>query len=215
MKEDKIKELGKKGTTTVGIVFEDGVVLAADKRATKRYLIAHKEVEKILKITDRIMITTAGLVGDNQMLRRFLRSQLKLFQVRREKRPSIKAAATYLANILYSRRFSFAPFRVQILLAGYEDEPGLYSLGADGSALPDNYIATGSGSPVAYGVLQEDYEEEMEKKEVLKLAIRAMDAAIERDIGTGEGIDVKIVTKEGIEEYPESKIEKLLKKAQA
>lgn len=213
MKEDKIEELGKKGTTTVGLVFKDGVVLAADKRATQRYLIAHKDVDKILKITDRILITTAGLVGDNQMLRRFLRSQLKLFQVRREERPSIKAAATYLANLLYSRRFSFSPFHVQILLAGYEGEAGLYSLGADGSALPDNYIATGSGSPVAYGVLQEKYEEEMSKSNAIKLAIKAIDAAIERDIGTGEGIDVKIVTSEGIEEYPESKIKELATKA--
>lgn len=215
MKEDKIEELGKKGTTTVGIVFKDGVVLAADKRATKRYLVAHKKVDKILKVTDRILVTTAGLVGDNQMLRRFLRSQLKLFEVRREKTPSIKAAATYLANLLYSRRFSFAPFHVQMLLAGYKDGPALYSLGPDGSALPDDYIATGSGSPMAYGVLQGNYGEEIKKDKAIKLAVRSINAAIERDIGTGEGIDVKIVTEGGIEEYPESKVKKLLEKVRA
>lgn len=215
MKKEKMEELGKKGTTTVGIKFKDGVILAADKRASKRYLVAHKNVDKILKITDRIAITVAGLVGDNQMLRRYLRSQLKLLEVRREERPSVKAASVYLANLLYSRRFSFSPFQVSILLGGYEDGPGLYSLGPDGSAIPDDFIATGSGSPVAYGLLQENYKEDISKEEAIKLATKAIDAAIERDMATGDGVDVKVVTKEGIKDYPESKINKLLEKSKA
>lgn len=211
MKGEKIEELGKEGTTTVGLVYKDGVVLAADKRATQRYLVSHKRVDKILRITDNIAITTAGLVGDNQMLKRFLRSELKLFEVRSRQKPSVKAAATYLANILYSRRFSFSPFYVQILLGGYDEEAELYSLSPDGSVLGDRYIATGSGSPMAYGLLQDHYEEGMSKEKSIKLAIRAINTAIERDIGTGEGVDVMIIDKKGIRRYPQEKIKEVLK----
>ncbi|MBR9678288.1 MAG: proteasome subunit beta [Nanoarchaeota archaeon] len=203
----------KHGTTTLGIVFDGGVVLAADKRATMGNLVAHKNVEKIHKVTDTIAMTMAGAVGDNQMLVRFLSSELKKFEIDHDKKVDISVASTLLSHILYSRRFSFAPYWVQILIAGTKDGKGkLYSLGADGSNIQDDFISTGSGSPVAYGLLQNSYKKGMKRDEALKLAVNSLKAAMERDAFTGEGIDAVIITSKGIKKVGSDEIKKILKK---
>lgn len=208
--EDALKDFAKKGTTTLGIVAKGGIVLAADKRATMGYLIAHKAVDKILKVNDYIAMTMAGMVGDNQMLLRFLKGQLNLYELRKGTKPSVKASATLLAHILYGNRFSPWPFYVQILLAGV-DESGfhLYTLTPDGSSLEDNCISTGSGSVVAYGLLQEYYKKDMEMEEATKLAYKCIHSAIERDIGTGENIDIVQITEKGIKFLTQEQVDKL------
>ncbi|MCD6575968.1 MAG: archaeal proteasome endopeptidase complex subunit beta [Nanoarchaeota archaeon] len=206
------KDEMKHGTTTVGIVTKEGVVVAADKRATMGYLVAHKNVDKVVEITDRILMTTAGMVGDAQMLAKYLKAELELYEIRKNKKITVKAASTLLANILYSNRFSI-PFYVQLLLAGV-DETGyhLYSLGPDGSNLEDKYISTGSGSVMAYGVLEDNYKDGISLKEGIHIAARAIKAAMARDIATGEGIDVYTITKKGISKVPKEEIQKIVSK---
>ncbi len=203
----------KTGTTTVGIVCKDGVVIAADKRATMGYLIASKDVTKLIKITDRIALTIAGGVGDAQALTKYLKAQMRLYQMRRCQKPTVRACATFLSNIIYSGKGGFFPYYVQMLLAGY-DETGyhLFSIGPDGSSIEDKYISTGSGSVMAYGVLEDNFKDGMVIAEAMKLCARAIRAAIERDVYTGNGVDIIVIDTKGVRELGRNEIDKLLVK---
>lgn len=190
----------KSGTTTVGLICSDGVVLAAEKRSTLGYMVASKEAEKIIPIDDHIALTIAGYEGDCQALARFMRAELKLFSIETKRKISIKGAATLLANILHSGRWSFLPYMVQLILAGYADGPGIFTLDALGSIEEEKkFFSTGSGSPIALGVLESDYRDGISVKEGSELALKAIKAAIERDIASGgRAIDIAVITKEGI-----------------
>ena len=209
---DKLsKDEMKHGTTTVGIVTKEGVVVAAEKRATMGYLIAHKAVTKVVQITDKIAMTIAGMVGDAQMLSKYLKAELELYEIRKNKKVTVKAAASLMANILYSNRFS-VPFYVQLLLAGVDDEGyHLFSLGPDGSNISDKYISTGSGSVMAYGVLEDKFKDGISLKEGVSIAARAIRAAMARDIASGGGVDVYTITEKGISKVPKDEIEKIIK----
>ncbi len=212
LSENKMKDLIKKGTTTVGIVCKDGVILAADQRVSMGNLNIHR-ITKIEKITDNVAVTMAGSVGDNQLIIKYLRSQMELWTIRRGKKPSSKACATLLANILAGGKGYF-PFYVQMLLAGYdEDNTGhLFSLGPDGSLIEDNFVSTGSGSVFAYGVLDEHLRNKaITIKEAIPIAVKAINAAIRRDLYTGEGITVFVLDKNGINKLSKTEVEKNLK----
>lgn len=206
MSEDKLH-----GTTTVGVVCKDCVVLAADKRASMGNLVAHKNTQKVLPITDRIVMTIAGGVGDAQILVKYLRSEMKAYELRERKKPSVKTCASLLSHILFNGKGYF-PFYVQLLLAGC-DKSGcsLYSLDAGGGAIPDEFISTGSGSPVAYGVLESSYEKEMSQDDGVKLAVKALNSAISRDTYTGDGVLVYVMDKKGYHELSADKVKKLMK----
>ncbi len=205
----------KSGTTTVGIVCKDGVVLAAEEEATKGYMVASKEDVKIEKIMPHIAITQAGMVGDIQALTRYLRAEARLFELTNRRRIPVRAAATLLSNILYQGRWTFFPYYVQIILAGYDEKgPGLFILSADGSRLEDKkFFSTGSGSPMAFGVLEALYKEEISLDEGKKLAVQAIKSAIERDIASGgKGIDVAIIDKNGFRMLKKEEVEKIIEK---
>jgi len=187
------------GTTTVGLICKDGAVVAAEKKSTLGYLVASKESEKILPIDDHILMTIAGASGDAQTLARYMRAELKLFSIQHQKKISVKGAATLLANILHSSKWF--PFYVQLIVAGFDENgPGIFSLDAIGGLEEEKkFFSTGSGSPIALGVLEDGFKEGMSVEEGKKLAIRAIKAAIERDIASGgKAIDVATVTKDGI-----------------
>jgi len=194
-------EIRKTGTTTVGMVCKDGVVLAAEKKSTLGYLVASKESVKILPIEDHLAMTIAGASGDAQALVRYMRAESKLFRIQTKRKISVKGAATLLANILQSGRWTFLPYMVQLIIAGYDDSgPSIYVLDAIGSAEKEKkFFSTGSGSPMALGVLESSYKDGIPTEEGVKLAVSAIKAAIERDIGSGgKGIDVAVITKEGV-----------------
>ena len=186
-----------KGTTTVGIRSDKAVVLAADKRATAGNFIVHKRVKKIVKISDYMVMTTAGLVADAQVLADLLRVQVKEYELTYRKRMSVRAAANFLANVLHSSRIY--PYIVQLLLGGYDTAPRLYSLDWFGTVAEEEFLVTGSGSPMAVGVIEAEYKPNMDVEELVNLAVRAVFTATRRDTASGEGIDVAIVSKEGIE----------------
>ncbi len=201
----------KTGTTTVGIKCSDGVILAADMRATMGHFIANKEVEKILPIQPHIAITTAGLVGDNQSLARIMSVNCSLYEKQKRKRISVEAASTLLANILQESKYF--PYWVEILMGGYDDNgPALYEIDAAGGKMSAGFMSTGSGSPVAYGVLEEKLRDKKTYtvKEALPVAAKAVWAAMQRDSASGEGINIAVIDEKGFRKLTKHEIEKLL-----
>jgi proteasome beta subunit len=195
-----ISEQIMKGTTTVGLIFKDGVVLATEMRATMGNLIASKRAKKIYKITPRIAMTTAGGVGDAQQLVRIIQVECSLYEMRRGKTMSVGAASTLLSNYLNQNRYY--PYYVQLLMGGFDDDgPSVYSVDAlGGVSREDEIVATGSGSPIAYGVLEDQFRPDMSEGEAKDLAIRAVRSAMRRDAGSGEDIMVVVIMKDKYEE---------------
>ena len=199
MDEDKIL---KTGTATLGLVCKDGIVLAADKRATSGYLIAYKKFDKIITISDNIAVTVAGTVSDVQLLAKYIKAELKLKQIRTNKENTVKEAANLLSVMVYNniRKFSVIPGISHFVLGGKDDSGfHLYDLSPDGSITEmDDYVSSGSGSVIAYGVLETLYGKNMSVEEGVKLAAKSINAAVQRDIASGNGIDVVTITKDGI-----------------
>jgi len=197
----------KKGTTTVGLVCDGAVVVASERRATMGTMIAHKRAKKLYRIDDHLALTTAGLVGDAQMLARYLGVESELYKLQREADMPIKGAATLLGNILNQRKF--APFFVQLIIGGVDATGAhVFSVDAAGGAIEDVYTSTGSGSPYVLGVLEDHYREDMSTDEAVDLAIRGLTAAMKRDAASGNGIDLAVITPEGYTRYSEEDIEK-------
>lgn len=197
--EELKPQVKKTGTTTVGLVCKDGVVLAAEKKSTMGYLVANKETEKIYQLDDHIAMTIAGLSADGQALVRYMKAELKLFSIENQREISVKSAATLLSNILHGSKFY--PFYVQLIIAGFDSTgPSIYDLDPVGGAEEEKkFFSTGSGSPMALGVLEDSFKDGMSLEEGSKLAVRAIKAAIERDIASGgRGIDIAVITKDGI-----------------
>jgi proteasome beta subunit len=201
----------KTGTTTLAMVFKDGVVLAAERRALMGTLIAHKVTKKVFKVDDHLGLTTAGLVGDAQLLTRYLTAEAELYRLKRNKEMSVGAAATLMANIMAGRKLF--PYWVQLLIAGVDDEgPHVFSLDPAGGSIPDKYVTTGSGSVYVYGVLEDHYRDNMSLDDAVDLAIRALTMALKRDAASGEGIDLVTITSKKFTFLEDSEISKRKKK---
>lgn len=183
-----------KGTTTVGIAFKDFVVLAADRRATSGHFIAHKRAEKIHRIDDHAAATIAGYVGDAQWLVEQLRAEARLYRHSVGEPMSISSLATLASTLLFRSR----PYVVvQMLIGGVDGSgAGLYSVDWLGTVTKETYTATGSGTPFAISLIESEYREDMSVDEALKLAVRAVKAAMLRDPGSGEGVDVASIDRE-------------------
>jgi proteasome beta subunit len=201
-----------KGTTTIGIVFASGVILATEKRATMGYMIASKKAKKVYQVAERIGMTTAGGVGDAQQLARILTVECNLYQIRRSRSITVGASATLLSNYLNQNRYF--PYYVQLLVGGFDETgPSVYSVDAMGGATKEEEIvATGSGSPMAYGVLEDRYRKNMSEDEAIDIAIRGLKSAMKRDAGSGEGIQVVVITKDKYEVLSEDALKKYLAK---
>ena len=192
----------KTGTTTVGILCKDGVVLAADKRATAGTMIVDKRADKVHILNDDFAVTWAGTVSDAQLVTKLFKAELKLKDIRTNIRPSTKEAANLLGGLLYSsiRRPSMIPGIAHFLLGG-KDGSGthLYDLYPDGSVTKiTDFVSSGSGSVFALGVLETNYKQDMTTAEGTKLAIKAVNTALQRDSCSGNGIDVVVINNKEI-----------------
>jgi proteasome beta subunit len=203
-----VEDARQTGTTTVGLVCKDGIVLASDRRATMGYFIASKDIDKIYKLTDRIAMTIAGGVGDAQTLVRWMTAELKLYELKHEKPASVEAAATLLANIL--TQYKFFPFYVQLIIGGIDEKPRLFAVDMLGGITEEKVTSTGSGSPVAYGVLEELYAQDKDIEFNLPVAAKAVSAAMRRDAASGERVDVVVVSKSGFRRLDRQDVAKLL-----
>ena len=189
------------GTTTVGIVINDGVVLATDRRVTAGYYIAHKRGKKIWKIDDHVASTMSGAVADVQKILDILTRLAHRYKIETGLPIPIKTLANYAALILFSSRPYI--YIAHMIIGGVDsiEGPILYSLDWFGTMVRETeFTATGSGSQVAFGVLEDGYRKDLTIEEAIKLATRAVRAAMRRDPGSGEGIDVVVITRKGYEE---------------
>ena len=197
----------KTGTSTVGITFNGGVVVGADHRATMGNFIANKNVKKLFKISGRVALTTAGLVGHAQSLARMLTAELALYELKRDNPMTVQGAATLTANILVGR-----PHYVQLLIVGVDESgPSVYSIDSAGGSIPDLYCATGSGSPFMYGVLEDQFSKDMAQKDAIALAAKALLASAQRDSASGNGMDLAVITmKDGYVQLNNEEISEVL-----
>ncbi len=198
---------GKKGTTTIGLLCSDGVILASEKRASMGNLVANKDADKVLKIQDHLGLTIAGSVGDAQTLVRVMKAQTSLYEIQRGRKITVDGAGTLLANILQGSKYF--PYWIQILMGGYDSKPRLYSLDLTGSLMEEKFVSTGSGSPIAYGVLEDKFKENKTVKENLSIAVKALKSAMERDIYSGNGFNVVVIDKKGFRKLSDKEIQEL------
>jgi len=198
----------KKGTTTIGLVCQDGVVMATERRATMGTLIAHKTTQKLFKIDSNLGLTVAGVVGDAQTLARYITAEVELYRLKRGVGMSVRSAATLTANILSGSRYY--PYYVGLIIGGVDSEGGhIYSLDMVGGSIPDDYVTIGSGSPYVYGVLEDHYQKTINVKDGVDLSIRSLSAAMKRDSASGDGMLIATITsKDGFELLSEEEISK-------
>ncbi len=217
--DDIKKHMKKTGTTTIGIVCRDGIILATDKKMTYGgeggpLFIGHKKADKVFLISDRAAVTTAGNVSDIQYTLKLTKAELKLKKLRTKMDPSTKEVANLFGMIAYEniRKFSTIVAITAFLIGGV-DEKGhwLYQVDPDGSVVEHkNYVADGSGMIVAYGVMEDSWRENMSIEDGIKLAIRVVSASMSRDTGSGEGIDVVVIDKSGARKVIEEEVKHVL-----
>lgn len=207
MQEEK-KEQMKTGTTTVGLQYEEGVVLATERRASMGYRVQSKNSKKIYNINKNLAITTAGSVGDTQSIVRYLKAETNIFKYQKDRKMSPTSAATILANILQNSKM--LPYLGMFLLGGYdhkEEKGRVYCIDPSGGVLEeDKYYSTGSGGSMAYGVLDDRYEDDMSEEEAIKVALRCIESARKRDIASGDGFSVTVVNEDGCRSLDDDEI---------
>ncbi len=195
------KDVLKTGTTTMGVVCKDCVVLAADKRATAGYMVVDKSVQKVIKLNDRFALTIAGSVSDAQLFIKVIKAQIALKEVQTNRNITVKETANLISSIVYSsiRTPSMLPSVTHFLLAGVDKNIELYDIFPDGSITKINdFVSSGSGSPYTIGVLESAYSKDMKEEDGVNLVKKAIDASLKRDAMTGNGFDIAVINKEGV-----------------
>ncbi len=209
--EKNINNLQKTGTTTIGIVCKDGIVLAADKRVSGGYRIMHKSFEKVHIISDNMAITMAGLVSDAQLLTKLIKAEIRLKKIRTDREVTVKEGANLLAGMVYNNIRT--PSMIQSIvgfLVGGKDNLGfhLYELGVDGSVSKyEDYTSDGSGSDLALGVLEAMYKKGLSVNDGVQLALKALNSSMQRDMPTGNGYDVVTITDKGVSKIMTKQLE--------
>lgn len=198
-----------KGTTTIGLTCSDGIVLVADKRASWGTFIASKRAKKIFKINDNVGVTVAGSVGDAEALMRIMQAEAMLYEMNKKEKMSANAVATLMANILQGSKIF--PYLVLIIVAGFTKKASLFTLDPIGGLTEETMASSGSGSPMAYGVLERDYTEENTVENNIPIALKALSAAMSRDMATGDGMCLVTITKDEFKEYNDEELREISK----
>lgn len=191
------------------MIVKDAVVMATDSKATMGYMVAAKKSQKLYQLDDHIGLTIAGMAGDAQAMVRLLKAQFKLYKL--ERGPiTLKAAAALLSNILQGSKYY--PYLNQFIMAGFDTKPWVYSFDPVGAYdCNENYQSTGSGSPFVYGVLEVEYKENMAVEEAIALAVKAIKAAMQRDIASGgDMVQIAVIDKNGYRELSEQELKKYM-----
>lgn len=198
-----------KGTTTISLVCKDGIILASDTRVTMGFYVAHKHGKKIYKIDEHLGMTIAGTVAHAQRVVDIITVNAQLYKLKMSRPIPVSAAARMIANLLFSARY--LPLLTQVLIGGV-DETGahVFSLDPYGSLTEEKFVATGSGSPIAYGVLEDKYKEGASIEELLPVIIKALNMAIQRDVASGDSFNVAVISKKGYRELADGEKNRLL-----
>ncbi|MCJ7423302.1 archaeal proteasome endopeptidase complex subunit beta [Candidatus Bathyarchaeota archaeon] len=206
---DSVDRLVVKGTTTVGVVCKDGVILASDSRVTMGFYVAHKHGKKVYKIDDHLAMTIAGTVADAQRAVDVLTANAQLYKISMSRPLPIGSAARIIANLLFSARY--VPLQTQVLIGGVDETgPHVFDLDPFGSITEEKCVATGSGSPVAYGILEDKYKEDMQVEEGLPIIAKAVNAAMKRDAASGDSYNIAVIDSKGYRELSDKEKKKLL-----
>jgi proteasome beta subunit len=207
IKDGKLQVL--KGTTTIGVVCKDGVVLTTDTRATMGSFVAHKHAKKVYEIDRHLAMTIAGVVGDAQAIVEMLRANSALYKLDLARPIPVNSAARLVSNVLFQSRYY--PLGVQALIGGMDDSGGhIFMLDPLGSMMEEKFVSTGSGSPVAYGVLESEWKDHMSVKESVPVVVRAIDSAMKRDSASGDSFDVALITRDGYRELTDDEKKHIL-----
>jgi proteasome beta subunit len=178
-------------TTIVGIRSKDGIVLASDRRASKGFFIGSKITQKISRVDDTLAVAIAGQLSDAEYMVKMAKAERKLAELRRGYPLTVKESARLIANLAYSGLKSYTPYFVELLVAGVDTNGShVHSADMSGAITEEDFASSGSGSPIAYGVLESGYNVDITLDEAKTLAAKAVAAAIERDPGSGNGVDV-------------------------
>lgn len=190
------------GATAVGIVFDSGVVFASEKRIAYGNFLVSKSTKKTFQITPKVGATCAGLVADMQLLSLQISALAKIRKMDLKREVPPNSIAKMMSNMMYERRFF--PLLTQVIVGGVVGKPVIYTLDPLGSVLPDDYAAVGTGAEMALGVLDPQFNKGMTEDEAVDLVKKAVRSATMRDSFSGDGIDVMIITKDGVKEYSEN-----------
>lgn len=186
--------MGLTMTTTVGLTCDDGVVLAADKRASKGFFVGSKAVNKLFKLDEATAVAIAGQMSDAEYLVNLARAERRLLALRRGFPLSVKESARLISSIVYSGMKAYNPYFVELVVAGVDEEgPHVFTADMSGAVTSEPFMSSGSGSPIAYGVLEQGYRAQIPLEEGRRLAETAVRAAMERDPGSGNGVDVLVL----------------------
>jgi proteasome beta subunit len=197
-----------KGTTTIGVICKDGVILASDTRVTMGFYVAHKSGKKVYKIDDHLGMTIAGTVADAQKVVDILTANAHLYRINMSRPMPVSSAARIIANLLFSARY--LPLSTQVLIGGLDNTgPHLYNLDPYGSLTEEKSVATGSGSPLAYGVLEDKYKEGMSMQEMLPIIVKAVKSAMKRDVASGDNYNITVIDSSGYRELTSDEKSKL------
>jgi len=187
------------GATVVGLVCKDGVVLAAEKRVSWGRMVMSRSGKKVFVVTPNLGLAFAGLVSDMQALTREATAYANLFRLENNRPIKVKALAKLISNILFQRRLM--PLLMETVVGGVDEEgPAIYSMDPIGSLIPDNFVTAGSGAPIAMGLLEANYMEDMDLEAGGELALNAIKSAVARDVVSGDGVDMLLIRADGIEE---------------
>lgn len=212
MNEELQKSILKTGTTILGIVCTDGVVMASDRQVTAGNIVVNKNFPKTNQINDYLLVSWTGGVADAQRLSKLIAAELRLKELKSRSRPTVKHAANLVSSITYSsiRQPTMIPNIVGTMVAGFNEDGSteLYTIEPAGSVVKvEDYDANfGSGMPYVLGLLERQYQKNISVKEGAGLAVEALKSSTQRDVGSGHGIDVFTITKEGIKKVVSQEI---------
>ncbi|MCC6028867.1 MAG: proteasome subunit beta [Candidatus Korarchaeum sp.] len=183
--------------TALGLRFDGGVVLAADRRVSYNGFILSKSARKVFLINERVGVSTAGLPGDFQELVDVLKYNITMYELESERIATPTNVAKLLSIMLYQGRFS-GIYYAELIVGGIDNSgPKIFVLDPAGGLMEESFSAVGSGAQIATGILERFFKEGMSEKEAVELAERAMREAISRDALSGDGIDLLIITNRG------------------
>jgi proteasome beta subunit len=181
------------GATAVGISFDNGVVLASEKRVAYGNFVVNKNTKKTFHITDHVGAACAGMIADMQILVRQVGALAKIRKLETRRNVAPNSVAKMMSVIMFERRFF--PLLTQVIVGGIDKKPEIYTLDPLGSVLPDDYAAVGTGAEMALGVIDSEYRSNITEQTAKELAIKAIKSSIQRDSGSGDGIDILFVTR--------------------
>ncbi len=193
-----MSEFSIPGATAVGLVFDGGVVLAAEKRFTYGNFIMSKTGKKVFMLNSNTGAAFAGMIGDMQVLARDMQSMIRMREMEIRRKMTPNSVAKLMSVVMYNRKMM--PFLNQVILAGAEGAPSIYILDALGSVIPDKYAVIGSGTEIAIGVVESEFVDGMSEEKAKQLAIKSIKAASQRDAASGDGIDLLVISSGGIKE---------------